>query len=437
MLATSLYRHIIKNMKKLFAYFVFAVLLLPQARVSATVPNVVIVEVQTETPNSASEEYIAVANNSTTTVAVTGWRLQYYAASTTNFASPTRTVTLTGSLAPQQHLLVASNGYKITEAQSFFAPTLSATGGHVRLVGCSGASEYEYDRIGWGSAVLPEGTAANLVAKDTPYKRRTENGVYIDTNNNKNDFAISSHTTQVFGTTVANATNTGLQITELLPDPASPLTDANDEFIELYNGNPVAATLVGYTLQTGANYTYSYKFSDADVVPAYGYAAFYSSATKLALSNTSGGARLLNASQQVVFESAKYDKAPTGNSWQLYGAAWGWNSMPSAGVANTAPSAASGSITKTTTTKSSSTTAAKTAKSKITTAKAASTKSTQQAANAKQAYSDPSSDGKSLPANPLVLAGVGAAAVGYMIYEYRHDIANKFRKRRTNHSVGN
>lgn len=114
-----------------------------------------------------------------------------------------------------------------------------------------------------------------------------------------------SLTPQVFLTTATNATNAGLQITELLPDPASPLTDANDEFVELYNNSPVAATLVGYTLQTGANYTYSYKFTDTDVVPAYGYAAFYSSATKLALSNTNGGARLLNASQQVVFESAK------------------------------------------------------------------------------------------------------------------------------------
>jgi hypothetical protein len=428
MLATYYYRNIIKNMKKLLASFVLLITLYLQGVAGAVVPSVVIVEVQTESVSLASEEFIAIANNSTSTVSIVGWRLQYFSASTTNFTSPTRTIVLSGALEPGQQFIAASTGYKTADAKVFFTPTLSSAGGHVRLVSGNGTSEYEHDRFGWGTAVLPEGTAANLVAKDITYKRRRTGTIFIDTNNNRNDFLVTDTATPV-SSVLLGATGLKILITELLPDPVSPLSDASDEYIELYNPGNGVMSLAGYTLQTGTNYSYTYTFKN-ETLPANGYIVFYSAATNLSLSNTAGGARLLGPDQNVIAESAKYDKAPTGKSWQLYGGSWSWGEQ-SAGYANTLVFAAdtnpSSSTTKTTTTKAVKPKAA----AKSTTTKAV----TAGATTTKQAYQEPDTSTSSLPANPLVLAGVGVVAVVYMIYEYRQDIANKFRRRRTDNAI--
>lgn len=50
------------------------------------------------------------------------------------------------------------------------------------------------------------------------------------------------------------------QISEVLPNPAPPQADANDEFVELYNSNDKAFDLSGFILQVGTTTIHKYNF---------------------------------------------------------------------------------------------------------------------------------------------------------------------------------
>lgn len=405
-------------------------MLLIPAKTFAVSSDIMIVELQTESLTSATQEYVTLANNSTGAVNITGWRLQYFSASATNFTSPSRTINLNGTINPGEKYIAASTGYKTSEAAVFFSSTFAAAGGHIRLISGTAATEQEHDRLGWGTAGLPESVAADFLVKGSVYKRQTTAAGFVDTDNNKNDFSVPSTSPL---TQVLAATNTpeSIIITELLPNPAAPATDANDEFIELYNSSSTALSLSDYKLQTGLSNSYSYTFASQSIAP-YSYMVFYSSQTGLILSNTTGKARLLSPDGMVLSESDVYEDAKTGTSWQLYNGAWGWSTAPSPSVANNASitsSAAISSNTKKVTSASGST-------KKAASVKSATTKSAKPTDDKqKTAYTSPPSDGSKVPVNPFILASVGTLAVGYMIYEYRNDLANKFKQFKRHRSL--
>jgi hypothetical protein len=419
--------NIIKNMKKLLVSFIFLLVVCTDGFAFASVSDVVITELQTESTTSAGDEYIRITNNTASAVDITNWHVQYFAATSTSFTTPTRNIALSGLLQSGASYVVASTGYKTSEAKVFFGPTLSSSGGHVRLISGAAQTEYEHDRFGWGTALLPEGTAASLVPKDSVYKRRQENGKYIDTNNNKNDFAVplqavGTVSTNTIGTAVAH----DVRITELLPDPVAPAIDANDEYIELFNAGQDYINLKGLKLQSGNSYSYSYTFSDETLAPNE-YRVFYSSVTGLALSNTSGGARLLGIDGTVMSEAEKYTKAMPGIPWQLYQDIWSWGASASPGRANDAAAASSSTLGATTATAKKAASSTNSSKTKVTT-KTSSTKKPEETVTQKTNYKNPTTEGAVTPVNPLVLAGVGIVAVGYIVYEYRRDIANICRK---------
>src|SRR5262249_40824305 len=152
----------------------------------------------------------------------------------------------------------------------------SSTGGHVRLfkpVDESG-SDQVIDLVGWGNADSAEGAASVMApANSQSLKRRfSEDGVIIDTDNNAADFVVSNQpnpqsTPPVQNDQVDNQPSDPpsdppatpppvylpINITEMLPDPVAPATDANDEFIELFNPNSTAVDLAGYVLKTGSS----------------------------------------------------------------------------------------------------------------------------------------------------------------------------------------
>ena len=407
----------------------------------ATSPNgIVISAFQTESSTSASEEFITVHNTTQNAVDITGWRLQYYSATTTSFGTPTRTVTLAGSLGNNTDMTVSSTGYTAKGSTIFYSATLSATGGHLRLISGTAPNEVVHDVVGWGNAVLPEGTAADVVARGTEYKRRLVGGQPVDTDNNKNDFSSTvAVDVQQPDQTVPSQSNssvpqqqesgsTGLLITELMPDPAAPLTDANDEFIELFNDTNQAISLTGYTLQTGNSFSYSYVLSGT--LASHTYLVLYSSQTKLTLSNTSGKARIIDTTGGVIDETAAYEAAPTGSSWQLYDNQWSWNSVPSAGLVNNSPPVGAQSVAK-----------VKSVTTKTTATKAkATSKAAKQAAQKSQNQSASGQTTDQLPQNSVnksVIAGVGVLALGYILYEYRYDIAQKYRQLRGHKASSN
>lgn len=203
------------------------------------------------------------------------------------------------------------------------------------------------------------------------------------------------------------------QITELLPNPGSPRTDATDEFVELYNPNTVSFDLSGFVLEAGLTGNKHYTFPQGTTIAGNSFMALFSQTTKLSLSNTSGKVVLLDPLQRVIAQSNVYDTAKDDVAWARANGAWYWTTQPTPNAANVIRqpvTKAKKSSSSTTKTKKSSTTA-KTTSSKKTTAPT----DTQLA----------STTVEDTPIHPLTLAVVGGFAVLYGAYEYRRDMANK------------
>jgi hypothetical protein len=217
------------------------------------------------------------------------------------------------------------------------------------------------------------------------------------------------------------------QITELLPNPVGSGNDDTDEFIELYNPNAAAFDLSGFTLQTGTTTKHSYEFPDETILPPQSFTAFYSTDTGLSLSNTSGQSDLADPFGNLLSQTEAYGTAKDGQTWSLADSKWYWTTQATPNAANIIkqPVVAKSSSK---TSKSSKTTAS-TSNATSGTVKGATTSSSGTSAPA-------ASDTKTTPIHPLVLAAIGILAVGYGVYEYRHDIANKFYEFRRNRRLG-
>ncbi len=142
------------------------------------------------------------------------------------------------------------------------------------------------------------------------------------------------------------------QITELLPNPASPQTDADDEFIEPYNPSTTSDfNLKGYTLEVGTTTLHDFTFTSDTIVPAASYLAFTSAQTGLAMSNSGGQARLLSPMGQVLNQTASYTTAADGQAWALDAAdaTWYWTTAPTPGAVNIITAAAGASTAVSTT----------------------------------------------------------------------------------------
>lgn len=220
------------------------------------------------------------------------------------------------------------------------------------------------------------------------------------------------------------------QINELLPNPAEPQTDGEDEFIELYNSNDVAFDLTGFKLQTGTSTFHNYTFATGTFLPARSFEAFYSIDTNLSLSNTSGQARLLDPAGNIISQADIYNKAPDGQTWALASGTWYWTMTPTASQANV--------INQPLTVRALSTGAspvvAKKSTNTTTSGKTAATPKVKAATTSSGSTNTPvvaSPKPKNL--HPFALALVGAGAVGYAAYEYRNDLRNRlyqFRRHR-------
>lgn len=198
-------------------------------------------------------------------------------------------------------------------------------------------------------------------------------------------------------------------ITELLPNPASPQTDAADEFVELYNSNDAVFELTGFKLVSGKR---SYVFPADTLIAPKSFAAYHSADTRLALSNSGGRVQLLDPFGNVIGSSEAYGTAKDGQSWALANGAWHWTTSPTPKAANVIHAPVAASKKKSTASKTS--TSAQSVKG-ASSAASANTPTLEQTA----------STAPSTPIHTAMLALVGVFALLYGIYEYRGDLANK------------
>ncbi len=437
--------------------------------------GVIIVELQTGSLATGTEEFVELYNASGETVDVTDWVLQYRPATAAGNWTTKRKIAcepvVAGcrvELVASSRLVIASYDIAAIAGEQPMSGGFADSGGHVRLVNLGATTattdDVVSDILGYGAAATEaEGAQPTSAPPASKSLKRlvSEDGYFVDTNVNANDFLVGcdaptpgeleqplpvspidcqedpveepnpsdpeetpdptdippgSDPTEQPGQGSGPITYLPVNITELLPDPESPAEDTTDEFIELFNPNTEAVNLKGYQLQSGTNYRYKYILPEVLIGPGQ-YLVVTSGESGLSLSNSGTMVRVLDPNDQVLDELANYGKSVAGQSWsKSEDGIWRWSVSPTPGQVNlvTLPPV---KAAKTATAKKAATKT--TAKPKV-----AAANKTSSTTAAEDAFEEPPAP----PPNYWLLAGVGSMALGYGLYEYRQGIGQGLRK---------
>ena len=217
-------------------------------------------------------------------------------------------------------------------------------------------------------------------------------------------------------------------ITELLPDPVAPDTDAAAEFIELYNSSDEPFNLNGYSLRTGKSLGNHYTFGTL-ILESGQYYYLTSAVSKLGLANAGSSVALFDPAGAQVDETISYDAAKPGQSWAFDGSVWGWSTTPTPGTINlvTSPAVAVPTATAVKAAAASSAKKATTTTKKVTAAKAAAIPKAKAVKAAKTVkLAKPLIAGTSTGGGRWLLFVLAGLTIGYIIYEFRHDLRNYY-----------
>lgn len=401
-------------------------------------------------------ESVVIDNTSGATLNLQNYILEYFnKSSAINFSVPTDSQQLPNfSLAAGQSFLLSGDHAATCGAagESNLAISLSDTNGYFELVKVTQTgSDITYspqDHVSWTSTAGSLGdaidlhsvgsTSGSINSTNSVYYRKLSDGSWQRAGIDLTPCSLfvsvapSNGTTYVQWadgsappSTIIEASDTlgaaipdtdlGLaapQINELLPNPAPPQSDGEDEFIELYNSNDSAFDLTGFKLQVGTTTKHTYTIpADTNIAP-HAFLAFFSVDTGLAMSNSGGQAELIDPLGNVISQSEVYGTAKDGQTWALANGKWYWTTDSTPNAANV--------ITGISSTKTSVKSKTKTAS--LSSGSGGSTLGTSTAS---------STAPPAAPIHPWTLAGVGAAALLYAGYEYRTDLQNNvYRLRR-------
>ncbi|HSW36850.1 MAG TPA: lamin tail domain-containing protein [Candidatus Saccharimonadales bacterium] len=427
------------------------------------------------------------------------WKLQFYSSTTVangnpDWTKPSASLTLTGVIAAHDYYLLSSaqtqNGASIVyrpgsiDPDQTYSPRLADSGGGLQLVDVSSSRTESHDRVMWHQPVagqsLPSGVLPSPAPSSSLQRLTNEDGEYIERDGQLTNFAVESQispkdtwtpptpTDSNTNDPSENSSDTGSsdstsdspndntvpetepvetvnnlnlsppEITELLPNPASPASDGMDEYVEVYNPNNTDFNLKGYTLETGTSTLHDFTFTSDTILPAGSYTAFYSKDTHLSLTNSGSQTRLLDPIGQTLNQTDIYPNAPDGQTWALNNEKWQWTTTPTPNAANliTTPAVAAISNKTTSNIKTASKKTTKTSKSKVlgaNTTKPKKPKSSKTALPATNLAANPAA--LQTPIHPWTLALVALLALLYGAYEYRHDLKNRYLQFRRNRAA--
>jgi hypothetical protein len=319
--------------------------------------TVLISEVLVENQDSANAEFIELINVSATPVNIGDWRIEYLSDRGNNWLIRAE---LQGAIQPYDHFLLSTIELDIS-ADLTLNSGLSKRGGHIRIVSVGDDKEIEMDKIGWGTAAYAEKKPAEPTKLGQSLKRRlNEDGQYIDTDNDYEDFKVSNKPSpqksrvaelqcknlsineqlsvalnEVVAPPDISKSYSKVELSELLVDPKLPARDTENEYVEIYNPNQFSVDIADYVIESGFGWRYSYKLP-AYVLKPFEYLAVFSAETDLTLANAGGKARILNPLFEELDLSSIYDKAKPGQSWAKIDGKWVW-STPTPNQINSPP----------------------------------------------------------------------------------------------------
>lgn len=406
---------------------------------------------------TASSQFVSLYNNTNQAIDMSTVSLMYFNNYKLSDVTSTKNIQLSGNLAAHAYYIINDGPIDVCYQARIQSASLSfsSKAGLVQVVRLSQASDgiglASQDFVAWssdkadGAQTLPVGSAF-LQRQQTggkplpkgkwlPVKSADSNPCQLVTSDKLNTPASTS--VRLLPASPPPATivsldesalapsnpNNGLkapQLTELLPNPAKPQTDASDEFVEIYNPNSQAFDLKGFKLQTAASSSgtrHTYTFPSGTKIAAKSYAAYPSANITVSLTNSSGIVWLLDPSSKVINQTQTYTDAKDGQAWAQASGKWYWTSTPTPNTTNV--------IKADEQSKKPSGTGVGTVKG-ITTGQAGSSGSNEAGQDSHSKSSSPAG----------LLVGLGVLAVIYGLYEYRRDLANWFQKRHRNGDTG-
>ncbi|XOU94154.1 MAG: lamin tail domain-containing protein [Candidatus Kerfeldbacteria bacterium] len=223
----------------------------------------------------------------------------------------------------------------------------------------------EVDKVGMGASSDYEGEATSNPGSNKSIERKAKStsdsdsmveggkdyflGNSEDTDNNANDFIISSQLTPQNSSSEVeyleivipdnNSDNPIMEggfgdiiITELFPNP---LGSDDSEFIELYNNDTKEINLAGWQLGDNSTRRYIISIDDFDTtfVGPNQYIVIEKEISKISLNNTTDAAYLYDANGTLV-EKIEYEKSQEDKSYSLISEQWIWSSDYTPGRAN-------------------------------------------------------------------------------------------------------
>jgi hypothetical protein len=213
-------------------------------------------------------------------------------------------------------------------------------------------------------------------------------------------------------------------LNELYIDPADPLLDSEDEWVEIYNPANQDVDLAGYCLYTGTTFSYKHCFDGNQNLAALDYLTVSSGESSLALSNSGGAGKIVSPSGEII-DQTTYATAKNGLAWaKTASGEWQWTTTPTPATTNTftqIPEVIKQAVVSTAAAKK---TAAKTTAA-VTTAKAEKTTQVKAATSSATEDNINSLAGAPGPLPIWLLAILGCLAVIYAVYEYRFEVSNK------------
>lgn len=437
----------------------------PQPVVSAEATNASSLTISQLKITSSNGQFVTLYNASGATLDMSKFQLEYFNSYDLSKATSSRLISLSGTLPSHGYYMVSDDSLLLCYQMSVASMSLgfSSTAGMVEVLGFNQSSAGGsvvptlQDYVSWSKAslagvqTLPTNTSASLLRQPVDALHNPQVGlagagswqlVLPDPNNPCGLVTYSGSTPIGSGMSqllpgaepeaivldgnpdqplTASASLPGADIglmaprvTEILPNPVGTGNDATDEFIELYNPNPVSFDLTGFSLQVGTTTLHSFTFPAGTQLPPQGYVAYYSTDTGLNLSNTSGQAALLDPMGNSLSKTDLYATAKDGYGWALANGSWAWTTRLTPNAANIVvkPAVATKKVA-----------AAKASK------KAAAAKKPLSASKpAKLTASTVGAGSDAVPLTPVhlqTLVVVAAIAVLYGAYEYRADITNR------------
>lgn len=386
----------------------------------AGVKSVLITEVQTGGLTSAGEEFVEIQNTTTDDIDISGWTMYYKSATGATWSK--KATVATGTLAAGKFWVFASN----LVGNTSYSSGLSQTGGNIQI---RDKQAVVVDQFGWGAANASLGKPASPSDPGQSMYRIYSLDLIkmLNTDDNFVDFDLTASPTagSIPKVDVAEddpevAIYPALELSELLPDPASPLTDTTDEYIEIYNPTANIVDLSGWKLRDESGDEYLIKNLQIEPLE---HLAIYVTNSKLTLNNTGDSVVLIDPNGDVVDEAANYGNAEVGLSWIKIANQWQWAEASTPGEINSSiyiepiisPTSAVKSVKKAVVKKAVVKAPAKATKAKAS-ASAAAKNSDGTGIDSQQSQSQGSKWWSWL------LVSLGIATIGYGIYEYRTEI---------------